>query len=91
MDMKYILFDLDGTLMDTSVGVLKAVDYVVQQFGLEEADEETKQTFIGPPIYEAFDKHYHMSKEDCDKATEMFRNAYKDQFLFEAIPYEGIY
>lgn len=86
-----ILFDLDGTLLDTSIGVLKAVDYAVARMGLPELDEETKKTFIGPPIYESFEKHYHLNKEDCARATDIFRNAYKDQFLFEAVPYVGIF
>ena len=91
MDVKYILFDLDGTLMDTSVGVIKALDYVVDTLGLVKVNEEVKKTFIGPPIYEVLKKHYHMSEEASNKATEMFRQAYKDIFLFDAVPYDGIY
>lgn len=86
-----ILFDLDGTLMDTSVGVLKAVEYTVKEMNLEELDQEVLKTFIGPPIYESFKKYYDMDQETVDKATEIFRNAYKDIFLFDAIAYEGIY
>lgn len=86
-----ILFDLDGTLLDTSRGVLKAVDYAIREMGLPDLDQETKKTFIGPPIYEPLAEIYHLDQKECDRATELFRNAYKDQFLFEAVPYDGIY
>lgn len=86
-----ILFDLDGTLMDTSIGVLKAVEYTIEKMGLHELTPEKQKRFIGPPIYESFKAEYDLSQEDVDHATELFRNAYKDIFLLEAKPYEGIY
>ncbi|MDD6194957.1 MAG: HAD-IA family hydrolase [Lachnospiraceae bacterium] len=86
-----ILFDLDGTLLDTSVGVLKAVKYTIDKMGLPPVEDEIMKTFIGPPIYESFQSVYQLSQEQVDEATETFRDAYKDRFLLEATPYEGIY
>lgn len=91
MEWNCILFDLDGTLLDTSKGVLKAVDYTIDALHLPKIEEKVKETFIGPPIYESFRNVYDMNQMECNMATEIFRNAYKDKFLLEAKPYEGIY
>lgn len=91
MKFDCVLFDLDGTLLDTSGGVLQAIDYTIQKMELPDLAEDVKRTFIGPPIYESLKIAYDLNQEDCDKATEIFRNAYKDIFLFQAVPYDGIY
>jgi phosphoglycolate phosphatase len=91
MKYRYLIFDLDGTLLDTSEGILKAIDYTICKLGLPNLSEEVKRTFIGPPIYESFARQYMFDKAGSEKATQIFRNVYKDKFLMEAVPYDGIY
>lgn len=89
--IKAVLFDLDGTLMDTSEGVLNSVRETITILGYPMPDEETLRSFIGPPIYESFGKTYGIGQEEVHKATELFRSTYKDKHLFEAVPYDGIF
>lgn len=91
MSYKYVIFDLDGTLLDTSVGIFKSIDYTICKLGLLNLPQNIKESFIGPPIYDSFRKYYQLDTETCRQATEIFRNIYKDKFLLEAIPYEGIF
>ena len=35
---KAVLFDLDGTLVDSSEGITKSVQYALKHFGIEEND-----------------------------------------------------
>lgn len=86
-----VLFDLDGTLMDTSSGILHCVDYIVGKFYLPYLEDETKRSFIGPPIQKSFQAHYGLSEERAWELATAWREAYKDTFLLEAEPYEGIY
>lgn len=85
-----ILFDLDGTLMNTSIGIIKSVDYTVEKLHLSPLTEEVKKTFIGPPIFNSLQKTYGMTDEEAKNATEIFRDVYKNKFLFEAVVYDGI-
>ena len=39
MRKKYILFDLDGTLTDSSEGITKSVQYALDKLGITENDE----------------------------------------------------
>lgn len=86
-----IIFDLDGTLIDTSPGILQATDYIIKTFQLPDISDETKRTFIGPPIQISFQKHYGFSQEQAWKLATAWRDVYKEKFLLKATPYDGIY
>lgn len=91
--MRYqaIFFDLDGTLLDTSVGVIKAIDHIENEYHLPKLTVDEKQSFIGPPIQDSFQRHYGLSKERAWELATAWRDAYKDIFLLEAVPYDGIF
>ena len=47
MTIRNIIFDLDGTLIDSSDGVVEAVNYSLRQMGESEQSAELIKTFIG--------------------------------------------
>lgn len=85
-----VLFDLDGTLMDTSEGVLASIRYTIEALGFPPLSEEIMRTFIGPPVRTSFQKTYQLTEEEADRATELFRNRYKEHDLLLAHAYHGI-
>lgn len=85
-----IIFDLDGTLLNTAEGVLESVRYTTGMMGYETPGEDVMQTFIGPPIKHSLMKVYNIGEEEANRATEIFRNRYKDYDLLKAAPYEGL-
>lgn len=85
------IFDVDGTLLDTTEGVLAAVRYTIKAMGLKSLDEETLLTFIGPPIQDSFFNAYGVEGKILQQLTTIFRNRYKEVELFKARPYENIY
>lgn len=91
MGYHYVIWDLDGTLLDTSQGIEKSLNYTVDEMGFKPLPLATKRQFIGPPIYDSFRQYYNINKYEALKATEIFRNVYKNEFLFDAKPYCGIY
>ena len=54
MSWKYLLFDLDGTLTDSSEGILNCVIYALEAAGIEVPDREKLLQFVGPPLIEGF-------------------------------------
>ena len=88
---KAVIFDVDGTLLDTTEGVLAAVQYTIKEAGLPEIDREALLTFIGPPIQDSLVRVYHVSNERSQELAVIFRNRYKDHDLLKAEPYDGIY
>lgn len=91
MQYRCIIFDLDGTLMDTSEGILKCVDFIVARFGLAPLSEQEKLSFIGPPVQKSFQTYYACTPEQAWELATAWREAYKEKFLLEAVPYAGIY
>lgn len=90
-DMKAILFDLDGTLLDTSKGVIESAVLTAKKLGYEELPYSTMMTFIGPPIQDSFKKHYHSNDETAQKAANIFRNYYLEYATTNANVYPGVH
>lgn len=87
-----VVFDVDGTLLDTSAGILSAVRKVIEEEKLPTLSEEQLRGFIGPPIQNSFANAYGISQSKANEMGNRFRKIYgTDEFLFQAIPYEGIY
>lgn len=91
MKYKNIIFDLDGTLLDTSFGIKEAIEYVIKKMELKKIDENEMDSFIGPPIQNSLISHFGFTKEEAQIGADIFRNYYKDVSLLRAIPYDGIY
>ena len=85
-----VIFDLDGTLLDTSEGVFASVRHTVEALGKPALDEATLRTFIGPPVKLSLIRLYGLDEDAANQATEIFRTQYKDHDLLKAEPYAGI-
>ena len=54
MKIKTIIFDLDGTLIDSSEGIVEAFNYALRQFNLPEQPRERITPMIGFPLDSMF-------------------------------------
>lgn len=88
---KAAVFDLDGTLLDTSEGVLAAVKYTIKYFNFPQLSDGQLRAFIGPPIQNSFARTYNSEGPVLQEIATVFRNRYKDVDLLKAAPYPGIY
>ena len=52
--MRNILFDLDGTLTDSSLGITRCVQYALEQLGRPAPPADELLFCIGPPLIESF-------------------------------------
>ena len=51
---KLIIFDLDGTLADTSPGILNSIRYARKMMNLPEITLEQMYSHVGPPMEESY-------------------------------------
>lgn len=91
MKFRNVIFDLDGTLLDTTEGVTKSVTYAARELGYPQAPREELLKFIGPPIQQSFMSYYGADEKQAQKAADIFREYYKTKALLKAVPYAGIY
>ncbi len=89
--IKFVSFDLDGTLLDTSEGVIQSVKYTMEKMGLTLPENTDMGFFIGPPIQLSLQKFYGLDAETAQKGADIFRAYYKSEALYMAKPYEGIF
>lgn len=89
-NIKYVLFDLDGTITDSSDGIINSVRYALKKFGIDKQDTSKLYKFIGPPLIDAFMKYYAFSKANAQKAVEYYREYYTEKGIFENRLYDGI-
>ena len=89
--MKALIFDLDGTLLDTSEGVVECVRFAAETLGQPVLPREELLDFIGPPLTASFPKHYGFDEKTTLEAIRLFREHYRDGAIFNARPYEGIF
>lgn len=73
--LKYLLFDLDGTLIDSSRCIFKVYTDIFNEMGLTLPDVEVMKTFIGPPIEEVIGHYYDGDpKPVCVRFREIYKN-----------------
>lgn len=91
--MRYstIIFDIDGTLLDTSQGIFSSVRYAEKMMGLQPTAETKLCSFVGPPPKEQYIKVYGISEETAIKATIYHRKYGIEKGIYESRPYDGIH
>ncbi len=87
---QYILFDLDGTLTNSQLGITTCVAYALESFGRHTENPEELRKFIGPPLKESFVKYYNMTDGEGDRAVEKYRERFATVGLYENEVYAGI-
>ncbi len=89
-DYKYILFDLDGTVMGSAEGITNSVAYALKRWNIEVKDNTELQGFVGPPLHASFEKYFGFSPEQALQAVDEYRVYYRKQGIYEQYVYEGI-
>jgi len=90
MKRKLILFDLDGTLIDSSEGIFKSALYALEHYGIKESDMESLRRFIGPPLSDSFVNYYNFERETAIEAVDVFRERYNVLGYRECCLYPGV-
>lgn len=83
------LFDLDGTITDSSAGITNSVMYALKKFGIEEGDRRKLYKFIGPPLTDSFREYYGFSEKKAWEAVAYYREYYQEKGIFENKVYDG--
>lgn len=88
--LKYILFDLDGTLTDPAVGITSSVNHALKYFGKDVQDISQLNIYIGPPLIPSFQEFHGLSPDEAVAALDYYRERFVTKGIFENEVYEGI-
>lgn len=87
---KLAIFDFDGTIADTSEGILYCYDHGAEHFGYAPAPRERYEGVIGGHVDAGFRKVYGMDEEQSQQAMLLYRELYHEKGMFLASLYPGI-
>lgn len=88
---KSVIFDVDGTLLDGTEGILNSVKYAISELKLPELSAEELLTFVGPPIQNSAKQKYNLNDEEAQAFANIFRSKYSSGDVLLARVYDGIY
>lgn len=71
MAIKNLIFDLDGTLIDSSQGVVEAVNYSLRRMGQPQQKPEAIKAFIGYPLEKMYP---HFTEAPVEELYKHFQN-----------------
>jgi phosphoglycolate phosphatase len=87
----YIIFDLDGTLSDSAVGLVRSINHSLRYHGYAEHPINDLIQYFGPPIDHTFLRLTASSdKSHLDSLVNIFRERYSTIGFSENTLYEGI-
>ncbi|NOR75748.1 MAG: HAD-IA family hydrolase [Draconibacterium sp.] len=86
----HIIFDLDGTLTDNTVGISNSIKHALKQMQIDGYSENILDQFIGPPLQMGFKNVFNMSEKEIELAIEYFREYYRENGWRENLLYPGV-
>ncbi|KHD44605.1 HAD hydrolase-like protein [Streptococcus hongkongensis] len=87
--MTAVLFDLDGTLVDSSKGIVNAFTHTFETLNVSPPDITTLSTYIGPPLETTFLDYFNESSK-VEEAIKHFRAYYKKSGVYQVHLYNEI-
>lgn len=88
--IKYVLFDLDGTLTDPEEGITKSLQYALGHMGVKVEDLATLRRHIGPPLKEGLMEYWGFDEEKTEEAIVWYREYFAEKGMYQNIMYPNV-
>jgi phosphoglycolate phosphatase len=89
-NIRNLLFDLDGTLVDSSLTISACIDYALDRLEILNAGNSPVTSVIGTPLLDIFRKHYEMTDEQAEAAIAHYREHYDRLAQAGSQVYDGV-
>ena len=93
MRFKAVLFDLDGTLLNTIDDLTDSMNAVLKRSGFPEHEAETFKYFVGDGMEDIVRRalpEEHRDSKAVDEGMEAYSREYQDRYARKTRPYDGI-
>lgn len=76
-----VLFDLDGTIVDSATDIIASLAHMFTEMGLEPPSEEILRTYVGPPLLDSLRMTVGFTDADAWEALNVYRDHYGEHVL----------
>ena len=83
-----VLFDVDGTLIHSSPGILATMEYTFRAMGLDPSKVDLNR-YLGPPLRRSFGEHFQDSAM-VEKMVDIYRTQYEQEGCHQCQVYPGV-
>ena len=87
---RLVLFDLDGTLVDSSPGIFSSVRHAARELGLPAPTPEQLRAMVGPPLQDGFALVLGVPVAGVARAVAAYREHYAAEALLDVTVHDGI-
>lgn len=85
-----ILFDLDGTIVDSAPGITASLAWTFGRLGRPIPTPAELLAWVGPPILDSFRDLAGMTPREAEDALTVYRPHYLETGIFNSRVYEGV-
>jgi len=87
--VQLVVFDLDGTIIDSAPGIAATANAALAEFSYPPLTSMELAGFIGPPLRESF-AHLSVDPDHVDDLVLAYRRHYAGGHLYNATVYDGV-
>ncbi|AYF97891.1 HAD hydrolase-like protein [Protaetiibacter intestinalis] len=85
-----VLFDLDGTIVDSAPGILSSLAHTYEQLRLPVPAPAELLKWVGPPILDSFRDLAKLDEDESRYALALYREDYRSRGVYDAPAYPGV-
>jgi len=76
MNIQNLLFDLDGTLVDSSQTISASIEFALDSMGIDMANRTPVEEVIGASLFDIFRNEFDLTDEQAYAAIDLYREYY---------------
>jgi phosphoglycolate phosphatase len=85
-----VLFDLDGTLIDSAPGIIDSLEETFRHFGWAIPPRSELMHYIGPPLIDSFRNRLGLDEADAWETLRVYRQEHRRDGAFDSEVFPGI-
>lgn len=92
MKIDTVIFDLDGTLLNTLDDLHACFNHAIKEFGYPERTKEEIRNFVGNGVLKALERALpeNISQSELEKVVDCFKKYYRQNMNTYTKPYDGV-
>lgn len=87
---KSVIFDFDGTLVDSGPGIKKTFVEMIRRLNMPPLTTEQLDALVGPPLHKSFPGMLGIPEDEVERCIALYQQIFKEIALSELCAFPGI-